>query len=71
LTYRESRLVVDVGREAATYTVTAGDPLELLHHGDRVKVGTEPSELQIPCIEAGPRPQQPPGREPFRRPPRN
>jgi alpha,alpha-trehalose phosphorylase len=68
LTYRGARLLVDVTREVATYSLTAGDCLEFVHHGEAVTVRAgDPLELEIPAAPTAPRPSQPPGREPLGR----
>ena len=68
MTFRGRRLLVEVRSSAATYSVLAGAPLEIAHHGSRVTLSREkPVELPIPAIAEGERPRQPPGREPERR----
>jgi alpha,alpha-trehalose phosphorylase len=70
LMFRGRTLHVDVNHEHARYTLLDGEPLELMHHGDRVKVSSQKVlELRIPAIKARPAPQQPPGRAPSRRRP--
>ncbi|MFZ0042021.1 MAG: glycoside hydrolase family 65 protein [Solirubrobacteraceae bacterium] len=67
-------LLVDVNHEHTRYSLLAGDPMEIIHHGDPVTVnGDKPVELSIPRLDMGGRtpPTQPPGRVPTkRRPPR-
>ncbi|MDR0341915.1 MAG: family 65 glycosyl hydrolase, partial [Nocardiopsaceae bacterium] len=64
-------LRVEVGREQASYQLTAGtEPLPIRHFGQPVTV--RPGEAQscpIPALAPEPRPGQPPGREPARRGP--
>jgi alpha,alpha-trehalose phosphorylase len=69
LTFRlcigESRLCVEVGRDTATYRLTAGEGLELAHHGEPFKVSLRhPVTREIPTIDAGPAPAQPRHRPP-------
>ncbi|MCW2640906.1 MAG: Kojibiose phosphorylase, partial [Dactylosporangium sp.] len=68
--WRGQRLCVRVTGTEATYTLDGGDPVELAHHG-RVFVlaAGQPVTYPVPPIEPGPRPSQPPGREPARRRP--
>ncbi len=67
LCYRSRRIVVTVTVDAATYQLLAGPSMSVTHHGEQVVVDHEPVERPIPPIRAGPRPSQPPGREPARR----
>jgi alpha,alpha-trehalose phosphorylase len=66
--WRQQRLCVRVTGSEATYTLGGGDPVGLAHHG-RVFALTagEPVTYPIPPVEPGPRPVQPPGREPAQR----
>ncbi|MDA0138061.1 family 65 glycosyl hydrolase [Solirubrobacter sp. CPCC 204708] len=52
--------------ETAAYELLEGEPLELVHHGERVTV-RDRLELKIPDAPIHPTPAQPPGREPPRR----
>jgi alpha,alpha-trehalose phosphorylase len=66
--YRRRRLVVEVNRETATYTLLAGEPLDLLHHGEAFKVSVdEPVTLAVPELPKLEPVRQPPGREPRKR----
>jgi alpha,alpha-trehalose phosphorylase len=60
------RLRVEITRQAATYTLADGEPLQLLHHGRPVTVSAgSPVVCGIPDLPpAGPRPTQPSGRDP-------
>jgi alpha,alpha-trehalose phosphorylase len=60
--------MVTVKPERATYELLDGPSLTFFHHGEKVMVADEPVERPIPPIVPGPRPSQPPGREP---PPRH
>ena len=68
LSFRARRLWVEVMQDRATYSLAAGDPLELRHHGEQLTVrsGT-PVTRPIPPAPARPAPRQPPGRAPARR----
>jgi alpha,alpha-trehalose phosphorylase len=68
LLIRGQRLHVEVTDAVARYQVADGEPLLIRHHGDDVTL--QPGKRisrRIPPIPAGPRPSQPPGREPVRR----
>jgi alpha,alpha-trehalose phosphorylase len=63
-----SRLTVEVNERTASYSVVAGPPLRLTHHGqDAVAQQGQPLELEIPAIDPGDPPGQPPGRQPLAR----
>jgi alpha,alpha-trehalose phosphorylase len=70
--FRGRRLVVDVRQQQARYTLVDGDSLEILHHGERVKVNrSRPVTRRIPPAPTLEPPTQPAGRAPARRrPPR-
>jgi alpha,alpha-trehalose phosphorylase len=71
LIYRGRRLMVEVDREHARYSLLEGEPLEIRHHGERVTVeGKKPQVLEVPESRARQAPRQPPGRAPLRRRPR-
>jgi alpha,alpha-trehalose phosphorylase len=64
--YRGQRLRVEVTKEKATYRLLDGDPLKIKHYGQDFTVSIDDAITQdIPAIHAGPRPTQPPGREPI------
>ncbi|MDT5037965.1 MAG: alpha,alpha-trehalose phosphorylase [Micromonosporaceae bacterium] len=68
LLWRGERLRVEVLPGEATYSLAAGDPVELAHHGEAFTlVAGQPVVRAIPPVEPGPRPTQPPGRQPRRR----
>jgi len=68
LTYRGRLLHVQVTAAEATYSLLAGQALEIGHRGQRVTVGPEaPVTLPIPDMPEREAPPQPPGREPARR----
>lgn len=63
--YRGRQLHVEVTPEAAEYTLRAGDPIELLHHGDRHTLTPEgPLRLAVPPVTPVPPAHQPAGRAP-------
>jgi alpha,alpha-trehalose phosphorylase len=70
LLIRGRRLRVEVTHAEATYTLTDGDPLEIMHHGQPVSLSAgTPQARPTPAAPSRPRPSQPPGREPVRRRP--
>ena len=67
--FRERSLLVDVDQEHVRYSLRAGEPLEIEHHGESATV-TGDDVLELPIPRLGPQPpppSQPPGREPARR----
>jgi alpha,alpha-trehalose phosphorylase len=69
LRVRDAALRVEVTADAATYTLAAGPALDIRHHGSPLTLsGGEPQTRSIPRLARLPRPAQPPGREPARRP---
>jgi alpha,alpha-trehalose phosphorylase len=68
--HRNRRIHVEVVDHLATYTLLAGDPVDLFHHGTpfRLAIG-EPVQLDVPEPPDLERPRQPAGREPARRGP--
>ncbi len=61
-------LRVEVTNASARYLLAGGGPLEIAHHGARLKLSPgEPQERPLPATPARPRSRQPPGREPVRR----
>jgi alpha,alpha-trehalose phosphorylase len=69
LGYRGRRLVVDVERQRATYSLSDGEDLEISHHGKRLTVSGRPRTRSIPAAPPRETPSQPPGRAPARRRP--
>jgi len=62
------RLRVEVGETEATYRLLEGSPLKVRHHGEEILLSMDgPVTRSIPPVKAGPRPAQPPGREPIPR----
>jgi alpha,alpha-trehalose phosphorylase len=63
--YRGRRLRVEVHADEATYELLDGEPLELIHHGERVEVtAEEPLSLAVPPVPNRAAPRPPSGREP-------
>jgi alpha,alpha-trehalose phosphorylase len=70
LRFRARTLVVEITPEQATYSLMDGDQLELVHHGERVKVDPQRSLTRpIPRAPQREAPTQPHGRAPARRRP--
>jgi alpha,alpha-trehalose phosphorylase len=67
--FRGSRLHVEVTTTEATYKLLDGSPLKLHHHGEEILLPVNGAVRRpIPPVKAaGPRPTQPPGREPIPR----
>ncbi len=62
------RLRVEVRATAATYRLLEGSPLVVHHHGEEIPLSMDGAITRpIPPIQAGPRPSQPPRREPMAR----
>lgn len=65
--WRGCKVRVTIDQKRARYAVEDApkSPLELVHHGQHVLVGTDPVDLDIPALTApSQRPQQPAGRAP-------
>lgn len=61
-------LRVETDGRTASYTLVAGEPLRLRHHGTELTVGTkQPETRPVPPVPQLERPEQPPGREPVAR----
>jgi alpha,alpha-trehalose phosphorylase len=68
MSYRGRLLRVDVDHDRAEYALLAGSPLDVGHHGERLRLEAgRPVTREIPPIVAPPPPRQPPGRAPSRR----
>ena len=68
LLFRGRRLMVDVSKRDATYTLLAGRQLQIAHHGKAITVSKKsPATEPIPPVAERPAPSQPPGRAPVRR----
>ena len=67
---RGQRLRIEVTDSEATYSLRDGDPLEILHHDEKVQLSAgNPEVRRIAAVPAGPRPAQPLGRAPASRRP--
>ncbi len=65
LLFRGRRLRVEVRPGVATYDLIDGEPLEIIHHGERVTVSQDaPLTLPVPPPPRFPTPRSPAGREP-------
>jgi alpha,alpha-trehalose phosphorylase len=67
INFRGRLLRVDISQSQARYTLVRGEPIEIEHHGQKVRVDGRPLTRRIPRIPNLPPPEQPPGREPARR----
>jgi alpha,alpha-trehalose phosphorylase len=68
LLYRGRRILVEVTKAHATYSLLDGEPLQVAHHGQPLTLTAGRGvERAIPAAEERPAPRQPPGREPARR----
>ncbi|GEK01399.1 glycoside hydrolase family 65 protein [Streptomyces sp. NPDC003388] len=68
LQYRTRRLHVEIGAEKATYTLLAGPPLRLHHHGEALTVAAdEPAVRAVPPVRPRTVPRQPAHRAPSNR----
>ena len=71
LTYRDSRFVVEIDQEGASYTLLEGPPLTVRHHGEGVPLVLDTAERRpIPALSPKEAPSQPHGRAPRRRTPK-
>jgi alpha,alpha-trehalose phosphorylase len=62
--YRGRTMLVTVHDRSATYTVLAGEPLDILHHGESATISDKELTLDIPVVVPQPPPAQPYGRVP-------
>ena len=70
LIFRGRRLLVEVVRQQATYSLLEGASLEIAHHGTKVTVEAgKPLKRPIPAPPKHETPTQPHGRAPARRRP--
>ncbi len=67
LRYRGRKLRITISSARAKYELLEGDPLSVVHHGKEFKLGQRTVQHDITPIQAGPRPEQPPGRAPYGR----
>ena len=64
---RESRILVTVEQNKAEYTLLAGPPIDLAHHGEAFTLSDDPQSFPIERITAGDPPEAPIGCAPYRR----
>jgi len=64
LRYRGRILLVSIHDHTATYSLLAGDPLDVTHHGQPVTITDKELVLDTPMPVQLPPPSQPPGRVP-------
>jgi alpha,alpha-trehalose phosphorylase len=65
LVYRGRKLRVELAGDEATYSLLDGEPLELIHHEERITVTQgSPVTQPLPPVPNWPAPRQPPGRAP-------
>jgi alpha,alpha-trehalose phosphorylase len=70
LCFRGRRLRIEIDHRQARYSLRAGPPLTVTHHGETVTIsGDEPATRPIPAPPQREPPRQPPGRAPARRRP--
>ena len=68
LLYRGRRLCIDIGADHARYELLAGEPLDLLHHGERFTLTADsPRTHACPALPELPTVEPPPGRAAGRR----
>jgi alpha,alpha-trehalose phosphorylase len=68
LLYRDRLLEVEVRDDTASYTLLAGEPLEVKHFGKPLRLSLDnPVSREVPAPPERERPSQPPGREPRKR----
>jgi alpha,alpha-trehalose phosphorylase len=68
LVYRGRRLRVDAQRDQTRYELLEGEPLEIIHHGERITVRLDaPQTCKLPSLARRATPEPPPGRVPPRR----
>jgi alpha,alpha-trehalose phosphorylase len=66
LLFRGCRLRVVVTATEATYRTLGGTSLKVCHHGEEILLSSDAAVTRpIPPVKVGPRPRQPPGREPL------
>lgn len=62
--YRGRIVLVEARSGETHYSLLAGEPMPILHHGEQVILGEDTVTMDIPSIEPLPSPSQPHGREP-------
>jgi alpha,alpha-trehalose phosphorylase len=70
LHWRGQTVSVTVNHDRVSYTVLEGVPVDIVHYGQKVRLAHgAPAVYEIPPVQPGPQPTQPPGRAPRRRTP--
>jgi alpha,alpha-trehalose phosphorylase len=70
LMYRGRRISAEISRSTAKYSMSDGEPIEIMHDGEKLTLAADkPLTRPMAVIPARPRPHQPAGREPLRRRP--
>jgi alpha,alpha-trehalose phosphorylase len=62
--YRDRIILVSIHDHGATYSLLAGEPLDINHYGDPLTIGEKEVTRDIPAPPQLPRPSQPAGRVP-------
>jgi alpha,alpha-trehalose phosphorylase len=62
--YRGSGIEVETDGRTATYRLWDGPPIVIHHEGEELELGAKDVERPVTPMPRGPRPTQPPGREP-------
>jgi alpha,alpha-trehalose phosphorylase len=66
--FRERRIAVDITPTEVRYALLEGSSLVVWHEHERITLSTQEAVVRpTPRIQAGPRPEQPPGRAPLAR----
>ncbi len=70
LVFQGRRVRAEITRMTVTYSMTDGEPLEIMNDGERMTLAVDkPLTRPMGPVPSRPRPSQPPGREPLRRRP--
>jgi alpha,alpha-trehalose phosphorylase len=70
LMYRGRRISAEISRSTAKYSMSDGEPVDILHDGEKLTLAADkPLSRPMAVIPGRPRPSQPAGREPLRRRP--
>ncbi|WP_156758682.1 glycoside hydrolase family 65 protein [Actinokineospora pegani] len=64
MSFRATRIRVDITHESATYHLVSGEPITTTHHGEEITVDESPVSMKIPAAPDNPKPTQPHGRAP-------
>jgi alpha,alpha-trehalose phosphorylase len=70
LKYQGRRVRAEIGRSKAKYSISDGEPIEIMHDGEKLTLAADkPVTRPIAAVPARSRPSQPTGREPLHRRP--